>query len=64
MLQASRYSERCRASIQKEQEDLAAAAKAADDANFRPEEREFPEIPYAPLLTTEVKYVVCLDTLG
>jgi hypothetical protein len=39
------------------------AAQAANEP-FEKEEREWPTVEYAPFISTEEKFVICLDTLG
>lgn len=46
-----------------EQEQRKEAAATANEP-FEPEEREWPVIDYAPFISTEEKWVVCLDTMG
>jgi len=49
--------------FENEQQQRKESAQAAGEP-FEEEEREWPEIPLQPPITSEVKFVVCLDTLG
>jgi len=49
--------------FENEQQQRKESAQATGEP-FEPEEKEWPEIPLQPPITSEVKFVVCLDTLG